>query len=70
MDKRILEKGKHLYSARNSWMIAVLLLALGAFACALPAGLVSTTAPPAEVVSTVASLSSLEPVATYIRTNY
>ena len=63
MDNRIFKIGERLHSARKSWMIAALLLALEAFACDLPAGLIPTTAPPPEVISTVASLPTLEQIA-------
>jgi WD40 repeat protein len=40
----------------NRWVIPLIIMALTAFACDLPAGLIPTAVPPTQIVATVASL--------------
>jgi cytochrome c len=46
----------------NRWLVALIVLGLSAFACDLPAGLIPTTAPPTQIVATVASLPTQGPI--------
>ncbi len=50
------------HATNNRWLIALIILGLGVFACDLPAGLIPTTAPPTQIVATVASLPTQGPV--------